>query len=130
MKDEGIPEAGTAQTLIEAALPEDAEELRSIQVKTWYATYVNADHAVIIEGLRRRQEGTNGEVSEQRISFWRSRIETAGSGHAVLMARASGQAAGFAAPSFMGSQWRVGALYVRPGAQRRNAGSKLLQTAL
>jgi ribosomal protein S18 acetylase RimI-like enzyme len=46
------------------------------------------------------------------------------------MARAAGQTVGFVAPALMDGQWRVGALYVLPEAQDRQAGSALMRAAL
>jgi ribosomal protein S18 acetylase RimI-like enzyme len=118
------------QVAVAAAVPEDAEVLRRIQTETWYATYVSAEHGVTYEGLKLLQEGENGERNVRRIAFWRDQIATAGRTHAVFMARAEGQAVGFVAPSLMDGRWRVGALYVLPEAQGRQAGSALMQTAL
>jgi ribosomal protein S18 acetylase RimI-like enzyme len=121
----------TAQVVVEAAVPADAEVLRHIQVETWYATYVSAEHGVTSEGLKLFQEGENGERNERRIAFWRDHIATADSGtHAVFMARAGGRTVGFTAPSLMNGQWRVGALYVLPEAQGMKAGSALMRAAL
>jgi ribosomal protein S18 acetylase RimI-like enzyme len=120
----------TAQVVVEAAEPADAEVLRHIQAQTWYATYVSAEHGVTYEGLRLFQEGENGERNERRIAFWRDRIATADHTHAVFMARAACRAVGFIAPSLMDGQWRVGALYVLPEAQGLTAGSALMQAAL
>jgi ribosomal protein S18 acetylase RimI-like enzyme len=119
------------QVVVEAAVPADAEVLRHIQVQTWYATYVSAEHGVTYEGLKLFQEGGNGERNERRIAFWRGQIATADdSTHAVFMARAAGQTVGFTAPSLINSQWRVGALYVLPEAQGMKAGSALMRAAL
>jgi ribosomal protein S18 acetylase RimI-like enzyme len=120
----------TAQVVVEAAGPADAEVLRHIQTQTWYATYVSAEYGVTYEGLRLFQEGENGERNERRIAFWRDQIATADHTHAVFMARAAGQTVGFIAPALMDSQWRVGALYVLPDAQGLAAGSALMQAAL
>jgi ribosomal protein S18 acetylase RimI-like enzyme len=118
------------QVVVEAAVPADAEVLRHIQTETWYATYVSPERGVTYEGLKLFQEGENGERAERRIAFWRHQIATAGSTHAVFMARTGGQTVGYVAPSLMNGQWRVGALYVLPEAQGRHAGSGLMRAAL
>jgi ribosomal protein S18 acetylase RimI-like enzyme len=120
----------TAQVVVEAAEPADAEVLRHIQAQTWYATYVSAEHGVTYEGLKLFQEGGNGERNERRTAFWRNQIATADGTHAVFMARAAGQTIGFVAPMLMNGQWRVGALYVLPEAQGQKAGSALMRAAL
>jgi ribosomal protein S18 acetylase RimI-like enzyme len=120
----------TPQVAVTAAVPGDAEVLRRIQVQTWYATYVSAEHGVTREGLKLFQEGENGERNARRIAFWRNHIATADGIHAVFMARSGGQTVGYTAPSLINGQWRVGALYVLPEAQGMKAGSALMQAAL
>ena len=112
------------------AQPEDAEDVRSIQAQTWYATYVNPDKGVTLEGIKRRVEGENGEKIEKKRKFWRDQIETSGEQHAVYLAKINEKTIGFVAPGFMDGQRRIGALYVLPEAQGMRVGSKLLERAL
>lgn len=116
--------------MIESAQPDDDEAIRYVQAETWYATYVNPDKGITIEGLKRRQEGEHGEKVEKKRDFWRKQIETSGDDHAVFVARDGDEVVGFIAPSIMDGRRRIGALYLLPESQGKGVGAKLLLRAL
>jgi hypothetical protein len=60
---------------IRVATPADAAAIRSVQARTWLATYPNTELGITREGLRRHLEGENGEKIAERISRTRKRIE-------------------------------------------------------
>lgn len=115
--------------MIELAVPGDAEDIREVETRTWYDTYVD-DVTVTEAGLRLRIEGVHGEKNQARIGYWRAQISAPGDDHQVLVARVAGRVAGYAAPGLIDGQWRVGALYVLPGYQGQGIGGELLAAAL
>jgi GNAT superfamily N-acetyltransferase len=115
---------------IRVAAPADAAAIRSVQARTWLATYPNAELGITREGLRRYLEGEDGERIADRIAWTRRRIEMraiAPAGGRDFVAVLDGEIVGFTAPFVESSgRRRVGALYVLPFAQGAGLGHLLL----
>ena len=128
------PGGSSGRAGIRVATPTDAAAIRSVQARTWLATYPNAELGITRDGLRRYLEGENGEKIAERITRTRRRIEAhaaePGRG-ADLVAVLSGSVVGFTAPFVESSgRRRVGALYVLPSAQGSGIGHRLLERNL
>jgi len=128
------PGGSSGRAGIRVATPTDAAAIRSVQARTWLATYPNAELGITRDGLRRYLEGENGEKIAERITRTRRRIEAhaaePGRG-ADLVAVLSGAVVGFTAPFVESSgRRRVGALYVLPSAQGSGIGHRLLERNL
>ena len=116
---------------IRDAAPDDAAAIRSVQARTWLATYPNAELGITREGLRRHLEGERGERITERIDRTRQRLSahaadpTGGCDFVAVLA--GGAIVGFTAPFVEASgRRRVGALYVLPSAQGSGIGHALL----
>ena len=128
------PGGSSGRADIRAATPGDAAAIRSVQARTWLATYPNTELGITRDGLRRYLEGENGEKIAERIARTRTRIEAhaaePGRG-ADFVAVLSGSVVGFTAPFVESSgRRRVGALYVLPPAQGSGTGHRLLERNL
>ena len=120
----------SARLGIRAATPADAAAIRSVQARTWLATYPNTELRITREGLRRHLEGADGEKIADRITRTRQRIEAhlaAPAGGCDFVAVLAGEIVGFTAPFVESSgRRRVGALYVLPHVQGSGLGRRLL----
>ena len=112
---------------IEKATLSDAEAIRSVQRKTWLATYLNAAIGITEQYVANRLDGVHGELIEPRLERLRKAISGETSGSAVYVARAGGILAGYVAPTLIGGQKHVGALYVLPEFQGKSIGTGLMQ---
>jgi len=87
---------------IRGATPDDAAAIRSVQARTWLATYPNAELGITREGLRRHLEGEHGERIAERIDRTRQRLSahaadpTGGCDFVAVLA--GGAIVGFTAP--------------------------------
>lgn len=112
------------------AVPDDAPAIRSVQARTWLATYPNPELGITREGLRRHLEGEDGERIAERTARIRQRLAAhAGdpAGGCDFVAVLDGEVVGFTAPFVSpGGRRRVGALYVLPSCHGLGAGHRLL----
>lgn len=119
---------------IRVAAPADAAAIRSVQARTWLATYPNAALGITRDGLQRYLEGEKGERIADRIAWTRRRIElraTEPAGGCDFVAVLDGEVVGFTAPFVESSgRRRVGALYALPLAQGAGLGHRLLERNL
>jgi GNAT superfamily N-acetyltransferase len=107
---------------VRVAVPDDAPAIRSVQARTWLATYPNPELGITREGLRRYLEGEDGE----RIARIRQRL-SAQAGGCDFVAVLGGEIVGFTAPFVTpGGRRRVGALYVLPAFHGAGIGHRLL----
>ncbi len=117
-------------TIVELAIPADAEGVFNVQRLTWLATYPNADAGITEDDIRIRVEGEHGEIISQKIEHWRKCNEATGSERATFVVHDDSRVVGFAAPAIIEGRRRIGAIYVLPEAQGKGVGGKLLQKAI
>ena len=117
-------------TIVEPAIPADAEGVFNVQRLTWLATYPNADAGITEDDIRIRVEGEYGELIPQKIERWRNGIEATGSERATFVVHDDSKVVGFVAPAIIEGKRRIGAIYVLPEAQGRGVGGKLLRKAI
>jgi hypothetical protein len=65
---------------VRVAVPDDAPAIRSVQARTWLATYPNPELGITREGLRRYLEGEDGERIAERIARIRQRLSAQAGG--------------------------------------------------
>lgn len=115
---------------VEVARPEDAAEVFEVQRQTWLDTYPNEEAGITYDAIKLRLEGENGELIPQKIERWKQGIESAGDKRATFVVRDDGKIVGFAAPSIMSEQRRIGAIYVLPDTQGKGIGDALPKKAI
>jgi GNAT superfamily N-acetyltransferase len=115
---------------VRVAVPDDAPAIRSVQARTWLATYPNPELGITREGLRRYLEGEDGERIAERIARIRQRLAAHANdpaGGCDFVAVLDGEIVGFTAPFVTpGGRRRVGALYVLPSFHGSGVGHRLL----
>lgn len=124
------PELENSNIETERAVPEDAEAIMRIKCAGWIQAYVNEEHGITLDDIKRQ---FTDEVFAEGVERWRKGIaeDVNASRRATFVARKDGEVLGFVAPVLMqDGRRRLGAMYVDESAQGLGIGGALLNKAL
>ncbi len=111
--------------IIQDAVAEDAQGIRSVQKQTWLATYPNPElgisHEDIASKIAQMQEG-----STER---WAKRLKEDASSH-TWVAKDNHTVIGFVSAQKLNDENKIRAMYLLPEYQGQGIGKQLMQKAL
>jgi ribosomal protein S18 acetylase RimI-like enzyme len=110
------------------ATPDDHDGIRTVQRRTWLATYPNAALGITSADVEAVFDDPTEEARQQREERWRG-INATPLAH-LWVAESDAEIVGMCLARKHDQKYHVQALYVLPEYQRQGIGKRLLQAAL